>query len=276
MSLYSRCVLLVLVLPCAACSKQQSPPASAAIQPAPAHAPAPAGPATAATSGVVTGPVLETMNAASYTYVRVKGENGEIWAAAPEFPVKVGDQVRVSLEMPMVNFHSTSLNRDFPLLYFVSRITPAGDTTAAAAPSTAAPSGATASAPGSNPHGAPRPTVPAVTTPMAPPPGGMTIAKLWADRKAIAGKPVTVHGVVVKYNAGILGQTWIHLQDGTGKTDDGSNDITVTTTQDVAVQPGDTVVASGTVGLDKNIGSGYSYPVIVEHAKITVSKTAGS
>jgi hypothetical protein len=211
--------------------------------------------------------VLETMNAASYTYVRLHGETGDVWAAAPEFPVKVGDQVRVSLEMPMVNFHSTSLNRDFPLLYFVTRITPAGDTSA---PPLAAP------APAMDPHGGIRANAPAVTTPMAPTAGGITIAKLWADRKALAGKPVTVHGVVVKYNAGILGLTWIHLQDGTGAASDGSNDVTVTSADAVAVKPGDTVVATGTVGLDKDIGSGYVYPVIVEHARITaVSKTTG-
>jgi hypothetical protein len=270
---HTRRILLVLLLACTACSKAQQPPSAAAIQPAPAHATTSPGPAAAPTSGVVTGPVLETMNAASYTYVRVHGETGDVWAAAPEFPVKVGDQVRISLEMPMVNFHSTSLNRDFPMLYFVGRITPAGDASAAAAPSAAAP---LTPAPGSSPHGAPRPAVATVTTPMPPPPGGITIATLFADRKALAGKPVTVHGVVVKYNAGILGLTWIHLQDGTGKAEDGSNDITVTSSQDVAVKPGDTVSAAGTVGLDKNIGSGYSYPVIVENAKITVSKTAGS
>jgi hypothetical protein len=212
------------------------------------------------------------MNAASYTYVRVHGENGDIWAAAPEFPVKVGEQVRVSLEMPMANFHSTSLNRDFPVLYFVTQITPAdapvANTAAGAAPP---PSG------GADPHGSARAAVPPVTTPMAPPAGGMTIAKLWTDRKALAGKTVTVHGVVVKYNAGILGQTWIHLQDGTGKGADGSNDITVTSSEDVAAKPGDTVVATGTAAIDRNIGSGYSYPVIIEHARITgVNKTAGS
>lgn len=274
MSLTYRRLPVWVALFCAACSKQPPPP-SAAIQPAPAHATAPATQAAGApASGVVTGPVLETMNAASYTYVRVKGANGDIWAAAPTFPVKVGDQVRVSLEMPMVNFHSTGLNRDFPLLYFVGRITPAGDASAAAPSGAEAPGSAPAAA--TNPHGAPRAAVPTVTTPMPPPPGGITIAKLWADRHTLAGKPATVRGVVVKYNAGILGLTWIHLQDGTGKADDGSNDITVTTTQEVAVQPGDTVIAAGTVGLDKNIGSGYSYPVIVENAKITVSKTAGS
>jgi hypothetical protein len=232
------------------------------MPPVQAHA-ATAGGATPA-SGLVTGPVLETMNAASYTYVRVHGANGDIWAAAPEFPVKVGAQVRVSLEMPMVNFHSTSLNRDFPVLYFVTRITPADSEPPAGA------------APAADPHAAVRATASAVTTPMPAPAGGTTIATLWADRKALAGKPVTIHGVVVKFNAGILGQTWIHLQDGTGQAADGSNDVTVTSAEDVAVKPGDTVVATGTVGVDKNIGAGYSYPVIVEHARVTVSKTAGS
>jgi hypothetical protein len=233
-----------------------------AVATRPASAPAAAGAAPAPASGTVTGAVVETMNAASYTYVRVHGANGDIWAAAPEFAVRIGEQVRVSLEMPMVNFHSASLKRDFPLLYFVTQITPAG------APSASAPAG--------DPHAGVRSTPSAVTTPMPAPAGGVTIAALWANRTALAGKPVTVHGVVVKLNAGILGLTWIHLQDGTGSAGDGSNDITVTAAGDVAVKPGDTAVATGLVGINKDIGSGYSYPVIVEQARITVSKTTGS
>ena len=246
----------------ASCRQQPAPaPAATAAAPVPAHA-STAAPSPSGAS--VVGPVLETMNAASYTYVRVKGDNGDVWAAAPEFPVKVGDRVRVALEMPMVNFHSTSLNRDFPVLYFVTKITPAD------APDTAQPP---APAPM---HGAPAPTAATVTTPMPAPAGGITIASLWADRKALGGKQVTVHGVVVKYHGGIMGLNWIHLQDGTGKAADGSNDITVTSTQDVAVKPGETILVTGTVGLDKDIGAGYSYPVIVENARITPVKTAGS
>jgi hypothetical protein len=259
-----RSILAAVVL-CAfaSCSRQQQPPAADAARPAPAHAPTSAAAAAAGTS--VTGPVLETMDAASYTYVRVRGDSGEVWAAAPQFPVKVGDQVRVPLEMPMKDFHSTSLNRDFPLIYFVSRITPAG-----------ASDQASASSPDSV-HGAQRGQAATVTTPMAPPAGGMTIASLWNDRKALAGKSVTIHGVVVKYNAGILGVNWIHLQDGTGKAADGSNDVTVTATEAPGLKVGDTVVATGTVVLDKNIGQGYAYPVLVENARVSaVTKTTGS
>ena len=64
----------------------------------------------------VTGPVLETMNASSYTYVRVKTDAGDVWAASSEFKVAVGDRITVALEMPMENFHSESLKRDFPLM----------------------------------------------------------------------------------------------------------------------------------------------------------------
>ena len=66
------------------------------------------------------------------------------------------------------------------------------------------------------------------------------------------------------------------MQDGTGKAADGSNDVTVTTTDDVAVKPGDTIVVTGTAAIDKNIGGGYAYGVLVEHAKISTVKTAGS
>ena len=247
-----------LVMICVAgCSKPPAAQPAVGVTPAPAHASAPA---SDPAGNAVSGPVLETFDAASYTYVRVRGTNGEIWAAAPQFAVKVGDQVRVPLEMPMKDFHSASLNRDFPLIYFVSGIT---STDAAAAPAPAA-------------HGSVR-AQSTVTTPMAAPAGGMTIASLWAARKELADKPVTVHGVIVKYNPGILGVNWIHLQDGTGKAEDGSNDITVTSTENLPIQLGDTIVAAGTAVVDRNIGSGYMYPVLVEKARISaVKKTSGS
>jgi hypothetical protein len=203
------------------------------------------------------------MDAASYTYIRVRGESGEVWAAAPQFPVKVGQQVRIPLEMPMKNFRSTALNRDFPLIYFVTKVTVADGSVT---------SGASAA---SDPHGAQRPA-PAVTTPMPPPVGGMMIASVWAGRKDLSGKQITVHGVVVKYNPGILGVNWIHLQDGTGTAADGSNDITVTSTEPIAIGIGDVVVATGSVSVDKTIGEGYSYPVLVEKARLSVTKKAGS
>lgn len=80
-------------------------------------------PAGAADAAPTSGTVVETMNAAGYTYVQVDTGTEKIWAAAPEFPVKVGDRVAIPEGAPMPNFHSNSLNRDFPVIYFVSSIT---------------------------------------------------------------------------------------------------------------------------------------------------------
>ena len=92
------------------------------------------------------------------------------------------------------------------------------------------------------------------------------IAKVWADRKSLSGKQVTVRGKVVKYNGNVMGLNWIHLQDGSGKEAEHTNDITVTS--DAEAKIGETITATGVVGINKDLGSGYNYPVIVEKATI--------
>jgi hypothetical protein len=235
-----------------------APPASAASAGSPAPAAAPADPSGGAT---VNGTVLETMDASNYTYVRVKAGSREIWAAASQFKVAVNDKVVFSLDQPMENFHSQALNRDFPLIYFVSRIAHEGEA--------AALSMAVAHAPTQEGAAPAKPAAPVtVITPMDPAPGGMTVAAVWKDRSTLVGKKVTVRGKVVKYNGGILGVNWIHLQDGSGKAADGTNDITVTSETDAKV--GDIVTVTGVVGVNKDLGSGYQYPVIIEHATLTM------
>ena len=207
---------------------------------------------------MVTGPVLETMNASNYTYVRVKTDAGDIWAASSEFKVAVGDRVTLALEMPMENFRSQTLNRDFPLIYFTTRIGPEG----------AVPTAAPAMMSGHGQTGAAeaRAASAQVTEPIQPAPGGTTIASVWANRKSLAGKTVTVRGKVVKFNGGIMGRNWIHIQDGTGAAADGTHDLLVTS--DAAASVGDVVTITGTVAIDKDFTAGYAYAVLIESAKI--------
>ena len=110
------------------CRRGSTPRESASASPAPQMqmpmgAPSDTAPAAEA---AVSGTVLETMDASDYTYVRVKTAKGEIWAAAGKFKVAVGDKVSVPLNMQMDNFHSNSLNRTFPVIYFAARITTPG------------------------------------------------------------------------------------------------------------------------------------------------------
>jgi hypothetical protein len=232
---------LVLVV---ALSATSLAPARAADPPAPAQQ-------------VATGTVVETLDASSYTYVRVKLDQGEIWAAASHFDVAVGDRVTVPLDMPMENFHSDTLKRDFPLIYFTSRIERAG-----------APSGPAALPPSHPPTGGamPTPSMVSGTEPVKPAAGGLTVAQVWADRTRLAGTKVTVRGRVVKYNSGILGRNWLHLQDGSGSSGEGTHDLTVTTAATSRV--GLVVTATGTVVVDKDFGAGYSYKVLLEDATV--------
>jgi hypothetical protein len=63
--------------------------------------------------GTIVGKVTQTMDVPQYTYVEIDTGKGLIWAAGPVTPVKVGDTVEVANGIPMINFHSTALDRTF-------------------------------------------------------------------------------------------------------------------------------------------------------------------
>jgi len=64
------------------------------------------------------GKVLETMNAAGYTYVQVDENGQKLWVAVMETKVNVGDAVEFPDSPPMVNFQSKSLKRTFDKIIF--------------------------------------------------------------------------------------------------------------------------------------------------------------
>lgn len=107
---------------------------------------------------------------------------------------------------------------------------------------------------------------PTTVEPIAAPPGGLSVADVFAQRKALAGQPVTVRGRVVKANNGILGRNWIHIQDGSGSAADRTNDLTVTS--DALVKVGDIVTFAGVLGVGVEIGEGYGYDALLERATI--------
>ena len=240
-----------------ACTPTPSANATAtpASAPAPAAAPA-AAPATAQAANGFSGSIAETMDSGGYTYAKLKGEKDEVWVAAPVFDAKVGETVSVSLDMPMANFQSKTLNRTFEMLYFVQDVARNGQPLAAAnrpaAPALMGSHGTASAAP--------------VVQKLDPPAGGVSVADVFAKQAALSGTPVTVRGTVVKFNGGIMDRNWLHIQDGSGSADAKTNDLTITTDADVKV--GDVVTLTGTVGTKKDFGSGYAYDVIIEKATL--------
>lgn len=237
----------------AGCSEEAPAPKTEAAKPSAQTAPA----VPQAAPGK-TGKVLETMDAAGYTYVQVDTGTEKFWAAAPQFAVKVGDDVVVPEGMPMPDYHSKTLDRTFDIVYFVPSVLVGGAANLAG------------DMPADHPPMTGGKTVVEKTavdlSGIKAAEGGQTVADIFTKKAELAGKPVKVRGKVVKFSAEIMGKNWIHLQDGTGEA--GSNDLTVTTS--AMAKMGDTVLISGVLATDKDFGYGYAYGVIVEDAQVTV------
>jgi hypothetical protein len=120
-------------------------------------------------------------------------------------------------------------------------------------------------------HGSAAPAAPKFDfSKIVKPRGGQTVQEVYQEKDKLNGKRVTLRGKVVKYNEAIMGKNWLHLRDGTGK--DPTDDLTVTTQAKAKV--GDTVLVEGTVTLDKDLGAGYKYDVIIEDAKVKIEWTS--
>jgi hypothetical protein len=93
-----------------------------------------------------------------------------------------------------------------------------------------------------------------------------TVSETYEKAGKLDKKTVAVRGKVVKVSKGIMGKNWVHLQDGSGDSGKGTNNLVVTT-QDVP-KVGDVVTAKGTLYKEKDFGAGYKYQVIVEEATV--------
>jgi hypothetical protein len=197
------------------------------------------------------GKVTEIIEAAGYTYAEVDTGKEKVWAAASTTPLKVGDMIAFTTEMPMKNFHSNSMKRDFPIIYFVSRFITdnaslTGTTTEMASP-----------------HGKikPAPTAKAVEG-IHKVEGGNTIAEVYTDKQKLNGKAIRVRGQVTKFTANVMNKNWLHIRDSSTL-----DDLTITTDSTAAIDA--VVVIEGKLALDKDFGYGYVYPLIIEDASVT-------
>jgi hypothetical protein len=204
----------------------------------------------------LTGTLVERIAVAPYVYLRLKTATGELWVAVLEAPLVVGASVTVYNALLMEQFESKTLKRTFDRIYFGSLDAPGTQPTEMAG-SDAEPTTAGELVPAD-----------AQAAPVAKATGAdaRTIAELWAKKDRLANTVVSVRGTVVKYNAAVMGKNWIHLQDGSGDAATGTHDITVTTLDAVTV--GATVTITGTVRLNRDVGAGYTYAVLVEDAKV--------
>ncbi|MBF2708731.1 hypothetical protein [Flavobacterium soyangense] len=190
--------------------------------------------------------VKEVLNANAYTYLLATEGAKEYWIAVPKTDVKVGKTYTYEGGMEMKKFESKDLKRTFDSVFFVEGLT---DPNPPAATETAT-------------------TLPKVTSStqlskgITLAKGGISIFDLYSTKDKLAGKTVILTGKVVKFLPEIMNKNWIHLQDGTSLN--GFNDITITTLAKVKVD--EIVTVKGTVALNKDLGAGYKYDILIEDA----------
>lgn len=199
----------------------------------------------------VKGKVLEVKEVESYTYLRLKTKDDEIWAAVLKAPVKNGDEVTIENVMVMNNFESKSLKKTFKTILFgtLGGASGSGNGMAATHPSLAKTADTgdihVARANGTN---------------------SRTVAEVMTKGAELKDQTVLVRGKVVKFNPEIMGKNWVHLRDGSGSVTDNTNDVLVTTMNQAKI--GDVVTAKGIVRTNKDFGAGYSYKVLIEEATL--------
>ena len=260
-------IALSLAVACAKPPLHNEPTAVAATTVSNAAAPSEPG---------LSGKVAEKIDASEYSYLRIESPAGEIWAAVPKSKVEIGAQVKVLGASWMENFTSATLSRTWPRIAFG---TLEGESQAGHDRGASPNAGAGRASAGMFAQEAaqayPTQTSPAPAAAKADVGGpallkvatreGRTIAEIYAHKAALTGKTVAVRGRVVKAVDGVMGKNWLHLRDGPGSGP--SADLAVTSESSAKV--GDVVVITGLVHLDVDLGSGYSYDILIEDAQLT-------
>jgi hypothetical protein len=233
---FSIFLIFILAISFAACEKKEEPKENTSNQ------------STMPAENMHKVVVEESMDASNYTYMKVNENGSEYWIAVPQMSVNKGETLYFGKSMEMKNFHSETLNRDFDSILFVDHVSKTPEVTSV-------------------------PNHPKLNTAkeditVKKLPNGNTVEQIFANRDKLAGKTVSVRGKVTKFNPNIMGRNWIHIQDGTGS----SNNYDLMVTSKDIVKVGDIVVVEGRVAINKDFGAGYSYPVMLEDAKVKTEK----
>lgn len=215
----------------------------------------------------LTGKILESIDANSYTYLKLNTDKGEVWSAVPKGKFKIGNNVQIENPLPMKDFESKALKRKFPSIIF-GTVAQAGEQAPvkdkAADKSTKSDMGA--------PHsGKKQPAafnLKSIKIKALSGPDGKTVAQVYEEKASLKDKVIRVRAKVVKFLPMIMGKNWIHVSDGTGSLEAKNFDLSITSPNAVA-KVGDTVIVQGKVTVDQDLGSGYLFSVLIQEATIT-------
>jgi hypothetical protein len=229
-------------------------------------------------SDVVKGVVKQSLQTTNYTYILFDINNSEQWVAVPSQQVKEGETYYFRGGLVMSNFESKELGKTFDKIIFLERLSSSEEEAKIAKQpgvplSQTNPQHTTASVPDGNNGSAPvqpseykrtPPVIEKKTVKIESVKGGITIGELYKNKSNYSGKIVKIRGEVTKFTPAVMGKNWIHIQD--GSENNGKFDLVVTSSKEVKV--GDKITIEGKISLDKDLGYGYFFDVIIEDATV--------
>ncbi len=178
---------------------------------------------------------------ARYVYVFVEENGEEFWLATNKMDIQIGAFYLYKEGLFKSNFTSKEHNRVFEKLYLVASLVRADH--------------------GNEPTAFPEPDTNSKPKPVAAP-GSIKIAELVDDPGKFQGQVVKLSAECRKVNANIMGKHWLHLKDGS------KDDYDLVATSKTQIPEGHFVTITGTVVLQKDLGSGYYYDILIEDAEV--------
>ena len=227
------------------------------------------------------GTVVETLDAANYTYLNIQTSTQKLWVAIPASVVEVGEVVTYLQGMVMNDFHSKSLNKTFDSIIFSPGLEGKDkkvDKTVSTPQQSSASFADAVANENNNPtssqsrtgetSGSAGAMVPFLEAEVEKASGenSYTVGEIFDNALNLNGKKIRIRGKVVKVSPNIMGKNWIHIQDGTGDPMKNSHDLVVTSNELAEVN--DVVLIEGTMAANKDFGFGYQYVAIIEQADL--------
>ena len=199
---------------------------------------------------MISGKVTETVDVSGYTYVEVDTGKQRVWAAGPVSKLKKGERISFSSAMPVENYHSKSLQKDFSLIYFVGGYYSDSGNSIGTDTEMASPHDGMKQKPATG-------KIKGIDKLK----DGQSIAEIYQQKSSLKNNKVRVRGKVTKFSPEIMGKNWVHIRDSSSEED-------LTLTSKDVVKVGDIIIVEGKLELEKDYGYGYVYPVILEGARV--------
>ncbi|HUV82344.1 MAG TPA: hypothetical protein VMW53_04620 [archaeon] len=182
----------------------------------------------------ISGIVNQTIEVPGYTLMEISDDTGNMWVAGTSITIENGSQITAS-GILNTEFYSPTLNKTFDVMLLANSIS--GDT-----------------ATSNPPHGGIAPVTSDLNVSAID--GGTRIEEILNNTADLADQEVKVVAVVTK-NVVLIDYTMITIEDGTGE-------LKARSPNSFAYSVGETIIVTGTVSTDVDLGSGYHYDILLE------------